>query len=634
VWIKNYKGIIQDQEYNLSANHQFSYDAEKKELRLKSNQQVLPKNFFGGQVTNVSAIVGENGVGKSSFFTVLLTELVHNKGSAGTEYISIWWDGSGYFTFGMSQSDYSLMGFDAGERAATNENVIVSYYPLLDFTRKNKILEEEVGYHINLCDNSMMLKDFEQLGKEDKLKFTKAEFWRATSYLEFGDVLRAVGYFLNVTVDQVPKAKRLAIVASDIERDLQDIVKVSKSKKADSKFYPYEQRALTIYLKESDKKGPKPELTYHALLKVWRQFFVYMVYKLINLDQVSRTLDQDVDRERLGWKRELRAFLEESKKKLDEMAAASVVSIQNIKSFFEWISEKEIAYSDISDTADQALRLVDTRLSVLIENESDHSTPYTFTLLLQEDFEETKSTIWDVITIFAPDRPFNLAWLGDDYEPYNYSTGEQHFLKLFSRLQDMFFKLIEHDDYKYGKSIILLLDESELGLHPEWQQRFIKWLTDFLNSELQPKFSVQIILATHSPLMLSDIPHGNIVRLSKLPQESEQKKTFGANIHRLLADSFFLSKGFIGEFARAKIEKVMALLQQNEDISIAQIEEANQIIELIGEPLIQNKLRKLFREKFPAFLGESPEELDKNIKLQQEILRELEERRKRNEDNQ
>ena len=68
-----------------------------------------------------------------------------------------------------------------------------------------------------------------------------------------------------------------------------------------------------------------------------------------------------------------------------------------------------------------------------------------------------------------------------------------------------------------------------------------------------------IIIATHSPFILSDMPRENILYLDKgKAQDREQFiKPLAANISDILYQSFFLKNGFIGEWARTKINEIL-----------------------------------------------------------------------------
>jgi hypothetical protein len=84
-----------------------------------------------------------------------------------------------------------------------------------------------------------------------------------------------------------------------------------------------------------------------------------------------------------------------------------------------------------------------------------------------------------------------------------------------------------------------------------------------------------------------------------IPQPTKEQ-TFGANIHRLLADDFYMAEGFMGEFAKQKIKKVLRNLrdEQFDGEEPIQPDEMTKIIGLIGEPFLQNKMKAMFIDKF------------------------------------
>ena len=113
-------------------------------------------------------------------------------------------------------------------------------------------------------------------------------------------------------------------------------------------------------------------------------------------------------------------------------------------------------------------------------------------------------------------------------------------------------------------NINIILEEIELYFHPEMQQHFINDLIDGIYAiNLEHLKSVNFILVTHSPYVLSDIPRTNILALKdrSQPASKEELKAFGANVHDMLRTSFFLSHGAIGSFAQWEVRHIMACLQ-------------------------------------------------------------------------
>lgn len=149
------------------------------------------------------------------------------------------------------------------------------------------------------------------------------------------------------------------------------------------------------------------------------------------------------------------------------------------------------------------------------------------------------------------------------------------------------------------RNINLIFDETEICFHPEYQRMFIKRLLDMIEMlEITKYCSLNVIVMTHSPFILSDIPQNNILYLKEGKMQNKGEQTFAANINRLLSDSFFLEKGFIGEFARTKILSLIQDLKQKE--SIPSNKEKTVLLkkvsdfarDFIGEPILQNAVIK------------------------------------------
>jgi predicted ATPase len=194
------------------------------------------------------------------------------------------------------------------------------------------------------------------------------------------------------------------------------------------------------------------------------------------------------------------------------------------------------------------------------------------------------------------------------------SSGEKAFLDLFSRIDWAI-----RNQKSNHKLVYLLLDEGEAGFHPLWQRRYLSYLIKFLG--LFPNKVFHIILTTHSPFIVSDLPKENIILL-KLNNEGkcviENKftlieRTFAANIHSILADSFFMEEGLIGKFAT---DFINTLFEQKSGSTNNDLESVLRIINIIGEPLIALKLM----EKYKLLYSTLSEE--EKIKLQLKRLNE------------
>ena len=124
------------------------------------------------------------------------------------------------------------------------------------------------------------------------------------------------------------------------------------------------------------------------------------------------------------------------------------------------------------------------------------------------------------------------------------SSGEACYLDLFSSL---YYAL--NDSYNNGvrKKIVLLLDEPDARFHPEWSRRFVETLCDWLNGTMFKQYKYQLIITTHSPLMISDVFKEDVILLDRKEDKFEVRKSkFGlmSGINDILIDSFFTDSLF------------------------------------------------------------------------------------------
>lgn len=160
----------------------------------------------------------------------------------------------------------------------------------------------------------------------------------------------------------------------------------------------------------------------------------------------------------------------------------------------------------------------------------------------------------------------------------NVSSGEWNIALLFSRLMCLMQRI-------KNRSIVIFMDEAETSLHPDWQRKLVESLIRFFE-RFNNGNAVHLVFLTHSPILLSDIPKGNVTFLckdriggdgattyTKRQMESDVlqiSNTFGANIFDLLRKSFFLPDGTVGEFAQDKLSaltrKIYDMLQGEKSV--------------------------------------------------------------------
>ena len=144
----------------------------------------------------------------------------------------------------------------------------------------------------------------------------------------------------------------------------------------------------------------------------------------------------------------------------------------------------------------------------------------------------------------------------------------------------------------------IIFDEIELYYHPEYQKGLVKRMLNVIgNMNLGTVKHINMIFATHSPFILSDIHKEHILYLDKGNDVSDKVgvNPFGANINDVLRSSFFLEKGFMGDFVSKKLLDLIDYLDgKSSDENLGQT--ANQIMEAVGDPFLKERLRDLYIE--------------------------------------
>lgn len=227
--------------------------------------------------------------------------------------------------------------------------------------------------------------------------------------------------------------------------------------------------------------------------------------------------------------------------------------------------------------------------------------PFTFTVPVHESNND-----W-LIEFMERYRQTCVPYYFLDFS-WGLSSGENNLLRLFSSLFYAFdysrsnlYNWFAGERRNKCDSVILLIDEADLSYHPEWQRQLIQILAAFLPLEFGNCGidDLQLILTTHSPLLLGDFPSNNVTYLgksNKKEKNNDRLNTFGQNIHTILKDSFFLENGTIGAFAADKINKTAEKLRDKDNLTPEDLKECKAIIDLVAPGILKSKLIELYEK--------------------------------------
>jgi predicted ATP-binding protein involved in virulence len=155
------------------------------------------------------------------------------------------------------------------------------------------------------------------------------------------------------------------------------------------------------------------------------------------------------------------------------------------------------------------------------------------------------------------------------------------------------------------RNMMLVLDEVEICFHPEYQRQFISRLRNMLAKFRFNKYcSICIIIATHSPFILSDIPQQNILYLKdgQCVNDNVSINPYAANVNDILHQSFFLDKTFMGDYALERMQKLLSDIESYGKKKINRnIEDLKKEINLIGDKFLKQQLTALLTYKETLF---------------------------------
>lgn len=143
------------------------------------------------------------------------------------------------------------------------------------------------------------------------------------------------------------------------------------------------------------------------------------------------------------------------------------------------------------------------------------------------------------------------------------SSGEMQFLFSISYVLYHLKNLmsVKGDNYREEYNhVTIILDEAELYYHPQYQRDYLRMLLERIgNAHLDRRKlkSINIIIATHSPFILSDIQGQNVLYLKEGKKQPMELETFGANLYGLMKNSFFFEHNALGTIAAGYIKDIL-----------------------------------------------------------------------------
>ncbi|MFX4218024.1 AAA family ATPase [Aliarcobacter butzleri] len=596
LWVEKHKNIYK-QGFNFSPRFQCTYDNVSEKLVIdKKNNYV---NIFPNNI-NVSVIAGENGSGKSSILELLFAR--YNEEKILLVFYSK--EKNAFLLTGskknvtVSIKDKSLRNIQINHIECLPSTKAIYYSNILN---KNDLYLQEflvpITYtHTVNISTSHLLSQMKLIEANLLNAWNKSVtgFDKIYRSFEVQQIQNAI-ILIQDKVVQIPFELPEKLIIKNI--NFKSFIENAKNKFDDKNY----KKILDVIEKSNDSK---------TIFKNYLSTNLIISLLLENINSNNPILQELLD---IVLNQKMTNYLEDFYTNVKERLYKHRFMLNN-----ELITASYI--DDFFDLADKILSILDS----LNYNETNsyllelniNKTDFTF-LKYYEKLIQQSEYFWDI------------TWRG-------LSSGEESYLYQFSRFYNLK-NNFKTDPYKNlivgqgtAENLIWLIDEGELTLHPQWQKQYINYLIQFFNKNFTQ--NIHIILTSHSPFILSDLPKENVIFLEKYIKDEDinqeegncknatkeiEIKTFGANIHTLLSHGFFMKDGLMGEFAEKTIQDVINYLDDKPTQNMNK-QKAWQIIQFVGEPFLKYKLEEKYNGKF---LTEEEKKQNKIKQLEDELKR-------------
>jgi predicted ATP-binding protein involved in virulence len=571
LWVEKYKNIYQ-QGFNFSPRFECNYDGENLTITPKEHLE----NFFGKNI-NVTAIVGENGSGKSTIITSLVNYL-------NTVINDVF--GNKYFIIFKQEAElYIISNFEIFTKYKCNHILIPTNFFNTQYIDNKKIVNFLDEINTSFYDYSLSLNTFKNINKN---VFHYPNKNLDIEYIEKIDVKNIIYYILD--------NNHQSYFGNYFEPD-KILLHVNEFEK--NHFIQEKDKEINF----KDKLKHIDELQNN--LKSNIDHFLFFIYKYLSYEIISLSLNFNFNE--LEDVTDMKKYLTVITEKLSTIIKEEENNYSfdfdkkiNVKSYINRI-QNVLNYSNKIKESRKVLE------NILIFNRNGidfFGYGMEFTLSIQNVNSDYFYIIEELPSCFDIDF--------EDTNKIKYadlSNGEKSALRIRFYIE----RIIKNTK---KKKFLILLDEPNNDLHPLWQKKLLLYLIDTFKDREE---YFHFIFSSHSPFILSDIPKENIVFLENGEQVYPNIDTFGANIHTLLSHGFFMKDGLMGEFAKEKINTAITYLNKKQ-LSEEEIEYCENIISIIGEPILKRQLQKMLDSQKIHYLAKDTREEIEFLKHRIDLL--------------
>lgn len=582
LWIYNYK-CIKNQGFSLSARYQGRAVLDSDKLTLDIEEMHSDRPDIQKPFDSIIALIGKNGSGKSSVIEAISKLLAGDIFSGPNAFIVAKKDGKILVIGNALEAAIRLGNVDISQKAkrGLGADVHTIYYSPV-FSPHQQEIVNATRAHFTDVSNHQIYRGTNRNNRIRDLRM-QLQYLNTSELKEFNQDVVGFDKFLEIDFEEfksLPIQIKIQDLVETAGRNLD--TRSSRSLHFLIRFFSALPQKLFEYLEQLES-GDAKELANSAIAQRNKLNFQHYLEDL--LQERFSTIQEKHGDDKIS---ELFFFITLQKLAFRNNEVISQIALlllletelnseSAIRSLKKLARHKEIQHAAeaVKNAIVNGQSDAEEFLNIFREANLTPSFPMQFA---PKDSNRAISIANKLF--FKRFQPYgiHLGWKG-------MSSGQIAKLNLFSRIHSGFLTSSTQT------SIVLILDEADSFLHPDWQRTLLKELCQYFQIVKQPPTGLVLMIASHSPIMISDLYPEMVNILTR--ESSEQtiiekplESTLGSNIHTLYQQEFFL-KTTIGQIVSDRIQKVLNPLANR---SKSQLMEDLHFVKQLGDSLLREGL--------------------------------------------
>lgn len=534
IWINEHKVL---KNIHLAIDSSLGCDYKNGELTIHRNESV--KSFYNG--VSISAIIGKNGTGKST-----ILEFLEDSASGGNSSgIIVWYDDvEGIYICPVNIYKKNINIYSTEECSVVDDYQAflkiknISLINSSNLTDANRLDVIKKGKSQSIYDLSLSYY------QKQSLSFTRKRFSRLMSYLQHysaSDDLQKTTIKYTFKFSPSSTAFLESVIEEVIDNNIDFVERVAlenlRSELIDnnvngnlsvkSQLIKFN---ISLICQSASRKVKKEksiqDIMYLILLICYVNDNCFKVYIITSL--LSKYINFIKYNETTSYR------------KYDNYKNRDIYDEYDIQKLIEYANDEirklEILSNEISS-------LINNKKVLFVKTDKGDG------FYLETSHVNTIFKLSELIEHLSDNISNNIPYGWDGF-----STGEFAKLNLFSEL----YYFINNPKRSSKESYFIFMDEVDLYLHPDWQRNFLSDLLIFISKNF-PIERTQILMTSHSPIIIGDFLPENIITLIKNDKgivSIGESHGFGTQITDLYINGLHIESTF-GVHSKKYIEGIL-----------------------------------------------------------------------------